>query len=163
MRTSMVTSGLAAAILIGASAISLAQDNSMDAEPASMVGYIASLSGASEVPPVETEATGMAELMFDTGSMALTWTVTYEGLTGPATAAHFHGPAGAGETAPPVIDLGSDLASPVEGSAILTDEQADMLASGQLYLNIHTEANPGGEIRGPVTLDTIEANQPRAE
>ena len=82
--------------------------------------------------------------------MELTWTATYDGLTGPATAAHFHGPAAEGEDAGPVVPIDGDLANPIEGSATLTEEQVTQLMDGLWYLNIHTEQYPGGEIRGQV-------------
>ena len=56
------------------------------------------LNGAQQVPPVQTAATGTAELTYDPGTRVLTWTLNYRGLSGPATMAHFHGPAAAGET-----------------------------------------------------------------
>jgi hypothetical protein len=80
----------------------------------------------------------------------LTWKVTYSGLTGPATMAHFHGPAEAGKNAPVVIPF-KDAASGANGSATLTDAQAADLMAGKLYINVHTAKNPGGEIRGQVT------------
>ncbi|HVG49905.1 MAG TPA: CHRD domain-containing protein, partial [Rubellimicrobium sp.] len=63
-------------------------------------------------------------------------------------AAHFHGPAGPEETAPPVIDISADL---MVGSADITPEQMQMIQDGMTYINIHTEANPDGVIRGQVT------------
>lgn len=114
------------------------------------VPYSADLTGAQEVPPVTTEATGSARVNFGRTSKRLVFTVIYSGLSGPATAAHFHGPAAEGASAPPVIPIEGDLTSPISGTAILTDEQIGWLEDGQLYFNIHTAANPGGEIRGQV-------------
>jgi len=75
--------------------------------------------------------------------------VTYAHLTGPATMAHFHGPAGPGVNAPPVVPVPpSSLADPMKGSATLDDGQIADLKAGNWYFNIHTAANPGGEIRG---------------
>ena len=65
------------------------------------------------------------------------------------TAAHFHGPAGAGVNAPPVVNL-TPLESPITGSAVLTDAQVADLKAGRWYINIHTAQNPKGEIRGQV-------------
>lgn len=107
------------------------------------------LSGAQQVPPVESPGTGTADLTYDDATKTLTWTVEYSGLTGPATAAHIHAPAKEGEKAGVAIPF-DDLESPIEGSATLTDEQAQQLADGLMYVNVHTEANPGGEIRGQV-------------
>jgi hypothetical protein len=109
----------------------------------------AELTGAEEVPPVETSGTGTADITWDAGSKELSWTIEFSGLSGPATAAHFHGPAAPGENAGPVVPI-EDLESPSEGSATLTDEQAAMFAGGQIYVNVHTEAHPDGEIRGQV-------------
>ncbi|MGL5167241.1 MAG: CHRD domain-containing protein [Afipia sp.] len=108
------------------------------------------LTSAAEVPPNTSPGKGTADVTYDTASKVLTWKVTYSGLTGPATMAHFHGPAEAGKNAAVVIPL-KDAASGAEGSATLTDAQAADLMTGKLYINVHTAANPGGEIRGQVT------------
>ena len=110
----------------------------------------ATLDGKSEVPPNTSAATGTADIDYDAASKKLTWKVTYTGLSGPATAAHFHGPAAAGANAGVKVPIANPGTSPVEGSATLTDEQAADLTSGKYYVNIHTAANPGGEIRGQV-------------
>src|SRR5262245_31294540 len=114
---------------------------------AETITYTTSLKGSEEVPPNDTKGTGMVDAKYDTATMKLTWTVTYSGLTGPATAAHFHGPAKAGVNAGPIITL-ENLASPMKGEATLTAEQAKQLADGLWYLNVHTAAHPPGEIRG---------------
>jgi hypothetical protein len=62
-------------------------------------------SGAQQVPPVQTGANGTADLNYDPATRMLTWSVTYNGLSGPATMAHFHGPAVEGKNGPPVIWL----------------------------------------------------------
>jgi hypothetical protein len=83
----------------------------------------------------------------------LIWSVTSSGLSGPATMAHFHGPASEGKNAPPVIWLsekGAPVPNPIKGSATLTPEQAQQFTAGEWYVNVHTQANPGGEIRGQV-------------
>jgi len=105
----------------------------------------ATLDGASEVPAV-----GTADIDYDAASKKLSWKLTYTGLSGPATAAHFHGPAGAGEKAGVAVAIPNAGTSPVEGSATLTDAQAADLTAGKYYVNVHTAANPGGEIRGQV-------------
>jgi hypothetical protein len=111
----------------------------------------ATLSGAAEVPPTTSTGKGTADIDYDAASKKLSWKVTYSGLTGPATAAHFHGPAGATDKAGVAVAIPNAAASPVEGSATLTDAQAADLVAGKYYVNIHTAANPGGEIRGQVT------------
>ncbi len=67
------------------------------------------------------------------------------------TAGHFHGPAEPGKNAGVVVPFTSVATSPIEGSATLTDAQAADLVAGKYYVNIHTDANKGGEIRGQVT------------
>ena len=108
------------------------------------------LDGKSQVPPNTSAGTGTADLDYDAPSKKLTWKITYSGLSGPATAAHFHGPAAAGANAGVKVPIPNATSSPVEGSATLTDEQAADLMGGKYYINVHTAANPGGEIRGQV-------------
>jgi hypothetical protein len=111
----------------------------------------ATLSGKAEVPPTTSAGTGTADIDYDAASKKLSWKVTYSGLSGPATAAHFHGPAGPADKAGVAVAIPNAGTSPVEGSATLTDAQAADLLAGKYYVNIHTAANPGGEIRGQVT------------
>ena len=111
----------------------------------------ATLDGKSEVPPNTSAASGSADIDYDPASKKLSWKLSYSGLSGPATAAHFHGPAEAGKNAGVAVAIPNATSSPVEGSATLTDAQAADLVAGKYYVNIHTAANPGGEIRGQVT------------
>jgi hypothetical protein len=120
---------------------------------AAAMDFKADLKGSSEVPPNQTTGTGTVTASFDPATKMLTWSGTFSGLTGPATAAHFHGPAEAGKNAGVAVWLsekGTPLASPFKGSATLTDAQASDLQAGLWYANIHTAANPGGELRGQV-------------
>jgi hypothetical protein len=77
--------------------------------------------------------------------------MTYADLSGPATAAHFHGPAAAGANAGVAVPIGNNPASPTTGSVTLTDDQIKDLEAGNWYANVHTAANKGGEIRGQMT------------
>jgi hypothetical protein len=114
---------------------------------AKTVHFTAVLNGASEVPPNTTTGTGEVKADLDTVTKVFSYTVTYSGLTGPAAAAHFHGPAAAGVNAPPVITM-KDLASPITGTAVLSAPQMSDLQGGKWYFNVHSKAHPGGEIRG---------------
>jgi CHRD domain len=109
---------------------------------------MATLGGSSEVPAVSGAGTGTFEARLDPATSMLKWTVTYSGLTGVPSAAHFHGPAMAGENAPPVVPVIGNLASPIVGVTTLTAAQIADLKAGKWYFNIHTAANPNGEIRG---------------
>ena len=108
----------------------------------------ATLSGATQVPPNASSGTGQATIKLD-GDM-LSWSITYSGLSGPVTGAHFHGPAPAGANAGVVLPFAGSLASPIVGSKQLTPAQIAQLKGGLWYANLHTAANPGGEIRGQV-------------
>jgi hypothetical protein len=114
---------------------------------AEAVTFKTDLKGSQEVPANDTKGTGAATVTYDPASKVLKWTVTYSGLTGPATAAHIHGPAEAGANAGVLIAF-AKADSPIEGSATLTDAQAADLMAGKLYINVHTAANKSGEIRG---------------
>ena len=116
---------------------------------AEMVNLKAAMNAGTEVPPNSSSGTGTLTATYDTASKKLSWKGSYSGLTGPATAAHFHTgePGKNGGVALPI----TPNASPFEGSATLTDAQAADLLAGKWYVNVHTEANKGGEIRGQVT------------
>ncbi|HXT82258.1 MAG TPA: CHRD domain-containing protein [Acetobacteraceae bacterium] len=113
--------------------------------------FHAVMNGKSEVPATTSAGTGSATLSLDTATKELTYTVTFDKLTGPATAAHFHGPAAKGENAGVVVPIGgANPTSPVHGTATLTEAQIKDLVGGKWYVNVHTAANKGGEIRGQV-------------
>jgi hypothetical protein len=117
---------------------------------AEVVKLQADLKGSNEVPPNTSSGSGKAEATYDTEAKTLTYAVTYAGLTGPAMGAHFHSPVEAGKNAGIVLPF-KTVQSPIQGSATLTDAQAADLLAGRWYANIHTAANPGGELRGQMT------------
>jgi hypothetical protein len=114
---------------------------------AEVVKYKADLNGPSENPPTASKGVGTIEADFDSATKTLTWSGTYSDLTGPETAAHFHGPAPKGTNAGVMVPVDAK-ASPFKGSAVLTDEQAKAFADGLIYFNVHTAQNKAGEIRG---------------
>ena len=122
----------------------------MTAASAEVIKLQAELKGSNEVPPNTSSGSGKAEASFDTGTKVLTYTVTFAGLTGPALGAHFHGPSEPGKNAGIALPFKS-AESPVKGTATLTDAQSADLLAGKWYANIHTAANPGGELRGQMT------------
>ena len=113
--------------------------------------FKATLSGASEVPPTRSAGAGNAALVLNPSTALVTWTVNHANLSGPVTAGHLHGPAAPGANAGVVVPFTKVDASPITGSASLTVAQMEQLRSGLWYVNLHTAANPGGEIRGQVT------------
>ena len=119
---------------------------------AETVTYRAEVNASTEVPPNDSKGSGTVAATYDTSSKRLSWTITYTGLTGPATVAHFHGPAGVTANAPPVVPIAGNLTSPIKGDAILTDAQAADLKAANMYFNIHTTAHPAGELQGQVVI-----------
>jgi hypothetical protein len=132
------------AVLFGAAVLAFASP-----ALAQNVNFKATLGGGEEVPPVQTSGKGELTATFDQASKRLTWKGNYSGLSGPATAAHFHA-AEKGKNGGVAVPI-SPSASPMEGSATLNDQQAADLLAGRWYVNIHTEANKAGEIRGQMT------------
>ena len=151
LRASLLAVVLGATLVIGACG-----SMSMMKSPAPMTmatqTFRATLSSAAEVPSNASPGTGTLEASFDKASSVLKWRVMYSGLTGPATMAHFHGPAMPGANAGVVVPFPS-AASPAEGSATLTPAQLTDLMAGKWYVNIHTAQFPGGEIRGQVLVN----------
>jgi len=140
-RTAMIVAGVMAAAW--AAGLALAAPTS----------FKVPLSGAQQVPPVQTPGTGTADLTYDPTTRVVTWSITYSGLSTPVTMAHFHGPAAEGKNGPVVIWLtkqGSPVESPIKGEATLTPEQAQQFTAGDWYINVHTRDHPAGEIRGQV-------------
>jgi hypothetical protein len=117
------------------------------AASAETVKLKAELKGSNEVPPNASPASGTAEATLNTETKVLTWTVIFKDLTGPAVGAHFHGPFEPGKNAGIVLPF-KTTQSPIEGTATLSDTQVSDLLAGKWYANIHTQANPGGELRG---------------
>jgi hypothetical protein len=106
------------------------------------------LSGRQEVPPVSTSGSGTVEVRLNENTQAIRWKVVYAGLSGPLTAAHFHGPAGPGQNAGVQLPITGNLQSAtLEGEARLTPQQATELMSGHWYVNLHTARHPNGEVR----------------
>ncbi|MGV0960650.1 MAG: CHRD domain-containing protein [Limnohabitans sp.] len=128
--------------------LSLSACGSMKAS--NTMAFTAKLSGTHEVPANGSAGTGTVDATLDKSSHVLTWTVTYAGLSGPVKAGHFHGPAAAGANAGVALGFSGPVESPIKGSATLTAAQAAEVMAGQWYVNLHTAANPGGEVRGQV-------------
>ena len=152
-RRQTVRLSLATLSLVAAAAITgcgMMQHRSMPAS--NMVALSTQLRAANEGTPNASQASGTVDAVFDKDTSLLRWKVSYTGLSGPATAAHFHGPASVGTNAGVVLPWSGPITSPMEGSATLSAAQAAELVAGRWYANVHTAANPGGEIRGQMTV-----------
>jgi hypothetical protein len=119
---------------------------------ANLVTFTTQLRAVNEVPPNASPASGTVDAVFNKDTSQLRWKVSFTGLSGPATAAHFHGPAAIGVNAAVVLPWSQPITSPMEGRATLSPAQAADLLAGRWYANIHTAAHPGGEVRGQMTL-----------
>jgi CHRD domain len=138
------------AVVIGTAAGLLGGATAAFAKPMS---FHVSLSGAEQVPPVETKGHGIAYLTYNPATRRLAWSVHYSAMSSPVTMAHFHGPAPAGANAGVQIWIskkGSAPHSPIRGATTLTEDQAKQLMAGDWYINVHTKMHPAGEIRGQV-------------
>lgn len=136
--------GLSLAFLLGSAAMAMA----------ATMTFQVPLTGAQQVPPVQTSGRGTANITYDPATRGVSWTITFAGLSTPVTMAHFHGPAGPGKNAGVEVWLtkkgAASITSPIEGSTTLTPDEAKQFMDGQMYVNVHTKEHPGGAIRGQV-------------
>jgi hypothetical protein len=111
--------------------------------------------GDQEVPAVVTTATGNLTGSYDTVSKQLIYSVSWTGLSGDASVSHFHGPALAGESAPPMQDITivtNGMAGMATDTITASAALHTALLAGQVYYNVHTALYPDGEIRGQVNV-----------
>jgi len=120
------------------------------------------MSGGLERPnPVTTTGTGSGTLILE--GRSLTFDIAYSGLSGPATAAHIHGPAPASAPAGVMVDLApyheneGGPSGRLSGTIVLSSDQAAAVMAGHTYVNVHTVANGGGEIRGQIAPVMMQA------
>ncbi len=143
-----------------------------------VIEFVFPLDGDQEFPIVDTPATGTGRVQLDASTGEITWDITYDNLQGgtdDAIAAHFHGPAVPGQNADAQVNIGNNSRSLLSRKMYslcpvsLTSDQMQNLLDGLWYVNIHTNANVGGEIRGQVvqTLDVdkliLKAGRDRSE
>jgi hypothetical protein len=124
----------------------------MPAPQSNLVTFTTQMRGANEVPPAASNANGQVDAVLNKDTRLLRWQLSYSGLSGPATAGHFHGPAMVGANAGVALPFTGPVTSPMSGQATLTAAQTADLMAGKWYANIHTAKFPAGEIRGQMTL-----------
>jgi CHRD domain len=144
--------------------------NEATAQEPGVQEFDAILTGASEVPPVQTSASGFAELEVEEGSDNMEYAIIVMNID-KVTMAHIH--QGSSTEAGPVVatlfnastptgpmtgDLtkgtitSANLEGPLQGKQL--SDLIALMQNGQAYLNVHTEQNPDGEIRGTIVADT---------
>lgn len=116
--------------------------------------FLSTLTADQAIPAVDAASVGAGSFVYNSDDKTLTYDITYT-LTEDATAAHIHGPAGPGDEADPIYTLTIADGSGATGSLVGTIEdvgsaEEGYLEDGTLYVNIHTNANPNGEIRGQI-------------
>jgi hypothetical protein len=115
------------------------------------ISFYADLSADEQSAITESPGAGRVEFTLDRPTLRLSWKLTYNVLTTPATGVHIHGPQTPGGNAGVLVDLGGNgLKSPIAGSAILDGGQLEYLLTGRMYVNLHTTKYPEGELRGQV-------------
>ena len=113
--------------------------------------FRAELSPDEESHVTISPATGVAEFMLKRETMTLSWTIAFEKLKTPPTIAHAHGPQTPGGNAGILFPLADGpIRSPIKGAVVLTEGQLDYLLTGRVYVNIHTQGYPDGELRGQI-------------
>jgi len=119
---------------------------------AQATNFFATLDGPSEVPPNASPGTGFANLILNDATLQMTYTLTYAGLQGPTTASHIHRGA-AGVPGPVVYPLAlGNFPSGANGVVQINAADLPDLMNQGMYVNIHTQVFPGGEIRGQVRV-----------
>ena len=149
MRRAVVLGAIAAVV------VTFAAWPSAAAEKPKTFKLTATLTPGAEVPAVDQPgARGAFSGTYNSGTGVLTWKITFSGLSGAATAAHIH--AGKrGVSGPVRVPLCGPCTSGQHGSMIIGGAGgAGSLAKGlkPSYVNVHTEANPAGEIRGQMKV-----------
>ncbi|HUO03237.1 MAG TPA: CHRD domain-containing protein [Rhizomicrobium sp.] len=119
----------------------------VSAARAETVSLVAHLLGSTMVPITQSDAFAEGQFTYDSTTRALQYYVNYDGVA-PAKV-DLHGPAAAGEKAASAVDIPLSE-SPISGTVNLTAEQGAQLLAGKMYLDIHSQKYPDGEIRGQI-------------
>jgi hypothetical protein len=158
-RALFASAGLLSAIIFSATAVACDDDDDIltPKDPT----WITTLNGANEFPPKAVAGTGNATIV--KSGTTYTYTVTYSGMTGTLTGGHIHGPAAAGANAPVIVPFnttGAGASGTLTGTftgtntvTISADSLDKLMTSGNAYVNLHTVANGGGEIRGQLSKE----------
>ncbi len=156
-RALFASAGLIASIVVTATAV--ACDDNNDIITPTTTTFVTTLNGANEFPAKAVAGTGNVSIV--KSGATYTYTITYTGMTGALNGAHIHGPAAAGVNTSVIVPFditGAGAAGTLTGTftgtnntAITPDSLDKLMTSGNAYVNLHTAANPGGEIRGQLS------------
>jgi hypothetical protein len=157
-RALVASAALMASIVVSATV--LACDDSNDTTRPTTTTFVTTMNGAGENPAKAVPGTGTATIVKSGG--VYTYTITYTGMTGPLTGGHIHGPAAAGANATVIVPFANASGSPASGTltgtftstntpTISNDSLDVLMRTGNAYVNLHTAANQGGEIRGQLS------------
>jgi hypothetical protein len=152
MRRPLVLAALAgtAALILVVAGAALARTQ------ATTVQLTGAMSSAKEVPAPAGNVSAARGTFTATASKtasggSLAWRLSFQGLSGPATAAHVH-IAPVGQPGPVVVPLCGPCESGASGTATMTEDAVDAINEGRAYVNVHTDANRAGEIRTQVSI-----------
>ena len=123
------------------------------AQHSNKLQFAARMNGAQSVPAVTTNAVGVTTIMLNETMDSICVSVSVNGLSGAITGIHIH-EAAMGANGGVVTDLGSGInGNLVTLKLPLTSAMLDKMMMGMYYVNVHTAANPGGEIRGQISME----------
>jgi hypothetical protein len=159
-RALIASAGLIAAIVVSATAVACGSDSDNSVVPKPPT-FVATMNGAGEFPAKNVAGTGTAKIVKN--GATYTYTITYSGMTGALNGAHIHGPAAAGANTVVIVPFDVTNAGPAgtltgtftsTNNVNITPDSLDkLMTSGNAYVNLHTVANPGGEIRGQLSRE----------
>ncbi|HKH91039.1 MAG TPA: CHRD domain-containing protein [Gemmatimonadaceae bacterium] len=156
-RSLIASAGLIASIVIAATAVACGSDSTVTPKDPT---FVATLNGAGEFPVNNLPGTGSATIV--KSGNTYTYTITYAGMSGALTGGHIHGPAGPGANALVIVPFANATGAPASGTltgtftstnnvAITNDSLDVLMRTGNAYVNLHTDLNKGGEIRGQLS------------
>jgi hypothetical protein len=156
MRRSLVFGGLAgtaALVLVG---VGVGVGAALARTQATTVQLAGAMNSAKEAPAPTGNVSAARGTFTATATKTasggtLAWRLTFQGLTGPATAAHVHVGA-VGQPGPVVVPLCGPCESGASGTANMTEDTVNAINAGNAYVNVHTDANKAGEVRAQVSV-----------
>lgn len=148
---SLITSAVLAGIVVSCGGSDDSTPAPAAQNPATVVRS-AALTGAQEVPPTGATGTGRGAVVVNPTTMEITGGITFSGLTAAPIGAHIHQLDT--NIIITLVQAADNATATIPAGTTLTSAQYAELLAGYLYFNVHTPANPNGEIRGQITGTT---------